>query len=120
MSTSFGGGWALNTALLFPDDLDAAVTYYGQVSDDKVRLEPLNVPILGLFGENDRGVTKASVTEFEATLVALEKEYEIYIFPDAGHGFADPTAPTYKADVADEAWSLAVDFLNRHLVEVAN
>ena len=52
---SFGGGWALNTAMLFPDDLDAAVIYYGQVTDSEARLTPVNTPILGLFGENDRG-----------------------------------------------------------------
>lgn len=116
---SFGGGWALNTALLFPDELDAAVIYYGQVSDDRERLGALNVPVLGLFGEKDRGVTSETVKEFAAALEALEKDYEIQIYPDAGHAFADPNAPTYNADVADQAWSATVDFLNRHLVEGA-
>lgn len=112
---SFGGGWALNTALLFPDELDAAVIYYGQVSDDEERLAPLNVPILGLFGENDRGVTSETVDEFEAVLEALDKDYEIERFADAGHAFADPAATTYNADVAEKAWTLTVDFLHRHL-----
>ena len=116
---SFGGGWALNTALLLPDDLDAAVIYYGQVSDDQARLEPLNVPVLGLFGARDRGVTSETVNEFEAALEALDKDYQIEIFPDAGHAFADPTASTYNADVAERAWTLVVDFLNRNLVEGA-
>lgn len=116
---SFGGGWALNAALLFPDELDAAVIYYGQVSDDRERLGALNVPVLGLFGEKDRGVTSETVKEFAAALEALEKDYEIQIYPDAGHAFADPNAPTYNADVADQAWSATVDFLNRHLVEGA-
>jgi carboxymethylenebutenolidase len=31
----FGGGWSLNTAMLFPEDLDAAVIYYGQVTDTR-------------------------------------------------------------------------------------
>ena len=76
----------LNTALLFPDDLDAAVIYYGQVIDDHERLGPLNVPILGLFGERDRGVTLESVNQFEAALTSLEKDYEIEIYPGVGHG----------------------------------
>ena len=116
---SFGGGWALNTALLFPDELDAAVIYYGQVSDDRERLGTLNVPVLGLFGERDRGITSATVNEFEAALEALDKEYEIQIYPDAGHAFADPNAPTYTAEVAEQAWAATVDFLTRHLVEGA-
>jgi carboxymethylenebutenolidase len=114
---SFGGGWALNAALLFPDDLRAAVIYYGQVTDNKERLEPLNVPILGLFGESDRGVTPDTVNEFELALETLRKDYNIQTFPNAGHGFADPGASTYNAEVADQAWSLVLEFLSRHLAD---
>ena len=32
----FGGGWALQTALLFPDKLDAMVMYYGQPVTDEI------------------------------------------------------------------------------------
>jgi len=120
MGWSFGGGWALNTALLFPDELDATVIYYGQVSDDQERLEPLNVPVLGLFGARDRGVTAETVDGFEAALEALGKDYDIRTFPDVGHGFADPDSATYNAVVAEEAWTLTIDFLNRHLVENAD
>jgi len=114
---SFGGGWALNTAMLFPDDLDAAVIYYGQVTDNEERLAPVNTPILGLFGENDRGVPEKSVREFEAALTNLEKDFEIVIYPDAGHAFADPGASNYNAKVAEEAWDKVVDFLNSKLVD---
>ena len=120
MGWSFGGGWALNTALLFPDELDATVIYYGQVSDDQERLEPLNVPVLGLFGARDRGVTAETVDGFEAALEALGKDYDIRTFPDVGHGFADPDSATYNAVIAEEAWTLTIDFLNRHLVENAD
>ncbi len=116
---SFGGGWALNTALLLPDDLDAAVIYYGQVTDNPDRLSPLNVPILGLFGENDRGVTLSSVKKFEAAMESLEKDLEIEIYPGAGHGFADPRASTYDASAANQAWARAIEFLNKHLLEDA-
>lgn len=112
---SFGGNWALNTALLFPDDLDAAVIYYGQVSDNEEKLRPLNVPILGLFGENDRGVTVDTVREFEQVLESLEKTYEIEIYPGVGHAFADPTGNNYNADVAGQAWTRVMDFLGQHM-----
>jgi carboxymethylenebutenolidase len=115
MGWSFGGGWALNAALLFPDELDAAVIYYGQVSDDQERLAPLNVPILGLFGARDRGVLADTVTGFETALEALGKDYDIRIFPDVGHAFADPASATYNEAVAEEAWTLTIDFLNRYL-----
>ena len=116
---SFGGGWALNAALLFPDDLDAAVIYYGQLTDSHERLGPMNVPVLGLFGENDRGVTVETVKQFEAAMEFLRKDYEIEIYPDAGHGFADPGASTYNAEAAEAAWARTIEFLNRHLLEEA-
>ena len=73
----FGGGWSLNMALLLPKDLDAAVIYYGQVTDNEARLAPLEVPILGLFGSEDRGIKLESVRRFEETLERLGKDYEI-------------------------------------------
>ena len=111
----FGGGWALNAAMMFPDDLDAAVIYYGQVIADERRLAPLEVPILGLFGEKDRGIPVAAVREFEQALERLGKNYEIEIYPGAGHAFADPSGNNYDADVAEQAWARALEFLDLHL-----
>lgn len=111
----FGGGWALNAAMLFPDELDATVIYYGQVTSDDRRLAPLDVPILGLFGQDDRGIPVASVRAFEQALERLGKNYEIEIYPGAAHGFADATGNNYNAAVAEQAWSRALAFLDRHL-----
>lgn len=111
----FGGGWSLNTALLFPDQLDAAVIYYGQVTDNEERLAPLDVPILGLFGEEDRGIPVESVRNFEQALENLEKDYEIEIYPGAKHAFANPSGNNYNADVADDAWQKTIAFLDQHL-----
>lgn len=113
----FGGGWSLNTALLFPDELDAAVIYYGQVTDDEAKLSPLNVPILGIFAEQDTGIPVASVRRFRAALRDLEKDHEIEIFPGVGHAFANPTGNNYNAEAADKAWERTVAFLDSHLAE---
>jgi carboxymethylenebutenolidase len=111
----FGGGWSLNTAILFPDDLDAAVIYYGQVTIDEERLAQVNVPILGLFAANDRGIPVASVRGFEQALENLRKTYEIEIYADVGHAFANPTGPNYNAAIAEQAWTRALEFLDRYL-----
>jgi carboxymethylenebutenolidase len=111
----FGGGWALNSAMLFPDDLDAVVIYYGQVTDNQSRLEPVNVPILGLFGANDRGIPVAIVRNFEQALEILDKNYEIEIYPDVGHAFANPVGPNYNAVAAEQAWARTLEFLDKHL-----
>lgn len=112
---SLGGSWALNAALLMPDTLDAAVIYYGQVTGNEDHLQALNIPVLGLFGGNDRGVTAASVAEFEAALENLGKEFEMQVYPEAGHAFADPGAPNYNREAAEDAWSRTIAFLDRHL-----
>ncbi len=111
----FGGGWSLNTALLFPEELDAAVIYYGQVTDNEKKLEPLKVPILGIFAAEDRSIPVESVQGFEQALENLGKKYEIEIFPGVGHAFANPTGKSYNADAADKAWAQTVVFLDSHL-----
>ncbi len=45
-----GGGWSLQTGLLFPDQLDAMVMYYGQLVNADSELETLKMPLLGFFG----------------------------------------------------------------------
>ncbi len=111
----FGGGWSLNTALLFPDELDAAVIYYGQITDNEAKLRPLNVPILGIFAAEDSSIPVASVRRFRTALKDLEKDYEIEIFPGVGHAFANPTGRGYNAEAAESAWEKTVVFLDSHL-----
>ena len=116
----FGGGWSLNTALLFPDDLDAAVIFYGQVTSNEARLAPLHVPLLGLFGEDDRGIRLESVRGFEQALDNLGKNIEIEIYPQAEHAFANPAGINYNARVAEQAWTRVFEFLDRHLSVTVN
>lgn len=111
----FGGGWSLSTAQLFPNDLDASVIYYGQVTNDKDRLQPIGAPILGLFGADDAGIKVESVEAFRDALESLGKEHEIHIYPGVGHAFANPTGRNYSSDAAEDAWARTVDFLRRHL-----
>ncbi len=111
----FGGGWSLNTAMLFPGKLDATVIYYGQVTADDDKLAAIDAPLLGLFGAVDRGITVESVNAFEAALQRLRKEYEIHIYPGVGHAFANPTGTNYNREVAEDAWRRTLEFLAENL-----
>jgi len=111
----FGGGWSLNAALLFPDELNAAVIYYGQVTDNEANLRRLNVPILGIFANEDKAIPVESVKSFEQALINLEKNYDIEIYPGVGHSFANPTGRNYNAEAAGKAWEKTVAFLDSHL-----
>ena len=111
----FGGGWSLNAAMLLPEELDAAVVYYGHVTDDESLLQPIQAPILGLFGAEDEGIPVDLVQRFEAALQQLGKEHDIHIYPGAGHAFANPTGVSYNRDVAEDAWQKTLEFLAQNL-----
>jgi len=111
----FGGGWSLNAAQLFPEQLDAAVIYYGQVTDDEDLLRPSGAPILGLFAADDAGISVASVEAFRSSLERLRKNYEVHIYPGVGHAFANPTGRNYDATTAEDAWRRTLEFFNLHL-----
>lgn len=111
----FGGGLSLQEALLVPDQIDAAVVYYGHVSSDPKDLEPLKAPLLGLFGGADQGIPVEDVRKFEATLRTLGKNAEIHVYNGAGHAFANPSGTNYKADAAADAWKRSLAFLAAHL-----
>lgn len=111
----FGGSVSLKAALQLPDQLDAAVIYYGHVHADPEQLKPLKAPILGLFGGADQGIPVEGVREFEAALKSLGKSAEIHIYENAGHAFANPSGGNYKADAAEDAWMRSLEFLATHL-----
>lgn len=111
----FGGGWSLQTALLMPDEIDATVIYYGRLVTDRDQLRPLGMPILGIFGAEDRGITVESVREFEAALKSLGRDAEIHIYDGADHAFANPSGTRYHAEAARDAWQKTVAFFAANL-----
>lgn len=116
----FGGSWSLNTALLFPESLDAAVIYYGgQLITDGDRLSALQMPVLGIFGELDTNPPPERVRTFEATMQSLDKTVEVYLYEGADHAFANPSGTRYNAEAAEDAWVKTVEFLNRYLKPAA-
>jgi carboxymethylenebutenolidase len=110
-----GGGWSLQTALLFPDALDAAVMYYGQVSTDREALTKLNVPLLGFFAGEDASIPVRQVQDFRAVLMELGKNAEVLIVPGVDHAFANPSGGNYNERAAEEAWTQTLAFLQRQL-----
>ena len=111
----FGGGWSLATALIMPDKVDASVIYYGRLVTDVAKLEPLNVPILGIFGAEDQGIPVDRVKEFEQALASLDKDASIHIYEGADHAFANPSGTHYEREAAQDAWNKTLAFLAKHL-----
>jgi carboxymethylenebutenolidase len=100
-----GGRWALQAALMYPQDLDSAAIIYGAVETDEAVLATLQMPLLGLFGENDASVPIDAVREFRTVLLRLEKPAEVRIYPGAEHGFFFTGGDNYAPLIADDAWT---------------
>jgi carboxymethylenebutenolidase len=112
----FGGGWAYEMAA---NDLgiDASVMYYGRFSleDD---LSMMRTDILGHFGEEDRSIAVDDVEAFEAKLNTLEGDHAVFIYPNAGHAFAnEDNEDAYNEEAARQAWERTMSFLARELKE---
>ncbi|HEY1272002.1 MAG TPA: dienelactone hydrolase family protein [Terriglobales bacterium] len=110
-----GGGYSLDVSLRQPT-LAADVINYGHLATDTDSLKKINAPILGLFGGQDRGITRDDVKKFEQTLRQLGKNVEVVTYPDAGHAFENPNNKNgYRAADAADAWSRTLAFLDRAL-----
>jgi carboxymethylenebutenolidase len=110
-----GGRWSLQTAIMMADQLDAAVMFYGSVETDEAVLDTLNMPLLGLFGEQDASVPILSVQEFRSTLTRLGKPAEVRIYSGVDHGFFFPGSPNYSPIAADDAWLRSLTLLESGL-----
>jgi carboxymethylenebutenolidase len=111
----FGGGWSLQTALAHPDEIDAAVIYYGRLVTDPGQLEKLQMPVLGIFGSKDQSIPPKTVKQFEAALNEAGVENSIHIYDGAGHAFANPSGTRYVKKAAEDAWQKTTAFLKEHL-----
>lgn len=110
----FGGGWAYEMA---KNDLgiDASVMYYGRFSPDD-DLSMMRADILGHFGEDDRSIAVDDVIQFQANLATLDGDHAVFIYPNAGHAFAnEDNEEAYNEEAAKTAWTRTLEFLKREL-----
>ena len=110
----FGGAQSLQLSLS-DEDLDATVIYYGQLVTDKAKLQAVDEPVLGIFGETDTSIPVATVQQFDKALDEIGAENEIHVYPGVGHAFANPSGMNYAAEPTKDAWAKTLNFLQTHL-----
>lgn len=110
----FGGGWALQAAMMADEQAAACVMYYGMPELEVSRLRRLECPVLGIFASRDEWITPAVVESFEQKMEKAGKEVRIQMY-DAPHAFANPSNPAYDRQAAAEAYQVARRFLEIHL-----
>ena len=111
----FGGAWSLRAALAMPTELDAAVIYYGQPVTESDELAPLAMPILAHFGEADDSIPMSAVEQFDSALEAAGVDYDVFVYTDAAHAFANPSGQAYDPEAAETAWARTTAFLAANL-----
>ena len=75
----------------------------------------MQVPLLGIFGNDDQSPTPEQVNQTEAILQRHGKVYEFHRYDGAGHGFFATDRPNYRPEQATDAWKKVFAWYGRWL-----
>lgn len=75
----------------------------------------LNIPLLGIFGNDDVAPPPDQVNAHEEALKKAGKQYEFYRYDGAPHGFFYYDRPAYRQEQAVDGWKKVWAFFGRHL-----
>ena len=106
-------------------ELKAGVAYYGSLVDPEgqkailpkspLELAPeVKAPVLGLYGGADQGIPVSQVEAMQSALKAAGKTAEIKVYPDAPHAFHADYRPSYREEVAKQAWQEMETWFKSH------
>jgi len=109
---SMGGSWAIFLASLAPEDIAAAVIFYGSES---VNFSAARAAYLGHYAEEDEWEPLDGIRQMEADMRDAGRDVTIHVYPDVKHWFFEADRPEYNREVAEVAWRRTLDFLNQQL-----
>jgi carboxymethylenebutenolidase len=73
------------------------------------------VPVLGMYGAQDKNITAEHIARMRQALKDVgNKTSRIDVFADAGHGFFADYRDSYNEKDAKEAWQRALTWLRQH------
>ena len=104
------GGTAAFLAACRLSGLSASVAYYGGMIG-KFADEKPKCPMQMHFGEKDQSIPMDVVE----TIKQKRSDAEIYVYPDAAHGFHCDERASYSKAAADLAWSRTTEFLAKNM-----
>ncbi len=106
--------------------LKAGVAWYGKLTGDKSENMPkfpmdvvgeLKVPVLGLYGEKDAGISLESVEKMKAALKLVKSPSDLHVFAGAQHGFHADYRPSYHAESAKKGWQMMLEWFKKNGVK---
>ena len=109
----FGGMWSLQTAILAGPQAKGSVMYYGRPETNMDKLKSIQCDIIGFFGNLDQSPSPTMVNDFEKNMKEAGKNLSVNRY-EAGHGFANPSNPSYNAAAKEDSYAKAIAFLKAH------
>ncbi len=109
----FGGSRSFDLACHAP--LAACVVFYGDNPSPIDQVANIPCPVLGLYGAEDLRIN-SHLNEMVQKMAEYKKDFEMRIYPGAGHAFFNDTRPqVYREHAAREAWERVLRFYQRTL-----
>jgi carboxymethylenebutenolidase len=94
-----------------------AVAYYGGgIAANLDAFYSIRSPILFHFGARDAHITQDQVDKIRETAKLSKTDWELHVYPEAGHGFNCDHRKDFHPPSAREAWLRTLAFLQRHLM----
>jgi carboxymethylenebutenolidase len=75
----------------------------------------LKVPLMGIFGNDDRSPSPEQVNQHEAELKKHGKNYVFHRYDGAGHAFWSYDRDAYRPAAAIDSWNKVFEFFGKHL-----
>ncbi len=119
MGFSMGGVWAMRTGLAHPETVLTTVILYGggMEAEPDSQLARLQRPVLLVTGSKDAWALDTAL-ELIPRLDAVAHGAEVFIYPGAGHPYAQPLfagGDNYDPVATEASWRVVDDFLARQL-----
>jgi carboxymethylenebutenolidase len=103
--------------------LKAGVAWYGRLVGETSALAPrhpvdiapaLTVPVLGLYGLKDTGISQDSIAQMKAALAKGGSASQFVVYPDSGHAFFADYRPSYVEADAKDGFARALAWFKAH------
>ncbi len=101
----------------------AGVAWYGRLVGETSALAPrhpvdiapaLTVPVLGLYGLKDTGISQDSIALMKAALAKGGSASQFVVYPDSGHAFHADYRPSYVEADAKDGFARALAWFKAH------
>jgi carboxymethylenebutenolidase len=110
---SMGAAWAVTLSAEFPQDIAAAVLFYGV---DMVDFSQAQAAYQGHFSPTDEWEPVEGIRLMERSMQAAGREVEFFFYPGTGHWFFEDNHPeAYQAEAAKQAWERTITFFKTRL-----